>query len=131
MFTISTNCDINRAIYLAQFVLIILGGKMQLDIFNKLANEVSKVDVGAFIKELTERLEMMEKQLVVDRFEENIAVCEDRTTGKTYNIELKNLPQDVREGDIIKLENGKYVKDEKEKEEISDRINEKMNNLWN
>ena len=74
---------------------------------------------------------MMEKQLVVDRFEENIAVCEDRDTGKTYNIELKNLPQDVREGDIIKLENGKYVKDEKEKEEISDRINEKMNNLWN
>ena len=104
---------------------------MQLDIFNKLAKEVSKVDVGAFIKELTERLEMMEKQLVVDRFEENIAVCEDRTTGKTYNIELKNLPQDVREGDIIKLENGKYVKDEKAKEEISDRINEKMNNLWN
>lgn len=104
---------------------------MQLDIFNKLANEVSKVDVGAFIKELTERLEMMEKQLVVDRFEENIAVCEDRATGKTYNIELKNLPQEVREGDIIKLENGKYVKDEKEKEEISDRINEKMNNLWN
>ena len=131
MFTISTNCDINRAIYLAQLVRIILGGKMQLDIFNKLANEVSKVDVGAFIKELTERLEMMEKQLVVDRFEENIAVCEDRDTGKTYNIELKNLPQDVREGDIIKLENGKYVKDEKEKEEISDRINEKMNNLWN
>lgn len=104
---------------------------MQLDIFNKLAKEVSKVDVGAFIKELTERLEMMEKQLVVDRFEENIAVCEDRTTGKTYNIELKNLPQDVREGDIIKLENGKYVKDEKAKEEIFDRINEKMNNLWN
>ena len=131
MFTTSTNCDINRAIYLAQLVLIILGGKMQLDIFNKLANEVSKVDVGAFIKELTERLEIMEKQLVVDRFEENIAVCEDRATGKTYNIELKNLPQDVREGDIIKLENGKYVKDEKEKEEISDRINEKMNNLWN
>lgn len=104
---------------------------MQLDIFNKLANEVSKVDVGAFIKELTERLEMMEKQLVVDRFEDNIAVCEDRATGKTYNIELKNLPQDVHEGDIIKLENGKYVKDENAKQEISNRISEKMDNLWN
>lgn len=104
---------------------------MKLDLFQNLANEISKFDVNAFIKELTERLEIMEKELVVDRFEGDFAVCEDRKTGKMYNIEANKLPEDVKEGNCIKFENGKFVIDENNEKEISNRIKNKMDNLWN
>ena len=44
----------------------------------------------------------MEEILVVDRIEENIAVCEDRETRVMFNIELSKLPENVKEGDVIK-----------------------------
>jgi len=104
---------------------------MEFNIFQNFANEVSKIDVSSFIQELTERLEIMDKELTVDRFEGNFAVCEERQTNKTYNIEKSKLPEDIKEGSIIKLENGKYVKSEVTEDEISDRIANKMENLWN
>lgn len=104
---------------------------MKLNIFRNLSNEASKFDVNSFIKELTERLEMMEKELTVDRFEGKFAVCEDRKTGKNYNIEISQLAENIKEGSIIKLENGKYIKCENREQEISDRIKNKMEDLWN
>lgn len=51
----------------------------------------------------------------VDRIEENFAVCEDED-GKFINIQLSDLPEGVREGDLISLENSVAVilKDETE-----------------
>lgn len=103
---------------------------MKFNIFQNLSNEVSKFDVSSFIQELTERLEIMEKELTVDRFEGDFAVCEDRKTGKNYNIEINKLPEDIKEGSIIKFENGKYIKCENEEKEISNKIKNKMENLW-
>ena len=65
-----------------------------------------------FINQLTERLQKMEEILVVDRIENNIAVCENRKDGKMHNIELTNLPQNIKEGTILKWQNGKYKIDE-------------------
>lgn len=104
---------------------------MELNILKKLANEISKIDVSSFIKELTERLEIMEKKLTVDRFEGEFAICEDRETNKIYNIPINELSKDIKEGMIIKFEKGKYVKDEIEQQEISNRIKDKMEDLWN
>lgn len=47
------------------------------------------------------------KKLIVDRIEENIAVCE--TEGEaTVNIELCFLPEGVKEGSILLETNGVY-----------------------
>ena len=104
---------------------------MKLDILQNLKEEMSKFDVNSFIKELTERLKVMERELVVDRFEGNFAVCEDRKTKEMYNIDKSELPDDIKEGSILKFENGKYVIDKIEEQETADRIKDKMDNLWN
>lgn len=103
---------------------------MQLNLFQNIVNEIRKVDVSEFIKEISERLEKMEEELVIDRFEGNIAICEDRKTGKIKEIEKENLPKDIKEGSIIKQENGKYIEAKEEQEVIEDRIKDKMNQLW-
>ena len=55
---------------------------------------------------------------IIDRIEGNIAVCEDEN-GKMIEVDILKLPQNIKEGDCIKLENSKYVKDEKYTEERS------------
>lgn len=104
---------------------------MQLNILKNIENEIGKFDINKFIKELTERLKIMEKELVVDRFEGEYAVCEDRQTKEKFNIELSQLPSDIKEGSVVKYEDGKYVLDLDTEKEISDRIKEKMDDLWN
>ncbi len=81
-----------------------------------------------FIKELSERLEKMEETLVVDRIEGNIAVCENRKTGKMKNLSISNLPEDIKEGCILKWENGAYKIDASD--DIEKRIEEKMKDVW-
>ena len=104
---------------------------MKLNINNNLNNNQNNFNINDFIKELTERLKIMERELVVDRFENGYAVCEDRKTKEMYNIEISDLPENAKEGSVLKFENGKYVIDEKVEKEISDRIKEKMDDLWN
>lgn len=104
---------------------------MNLNINNNLNEENSKFSVMDFIKQLTERLKMMERELVVDRFEGEFAVCEDRKTKEIYNIEKDKLPENVKEGSILKYENGKYVINQVKEQEVEDRIKQKMDNLWN
>ena len=81
-----------------------------------------------FIKELSERLEKMEETLIVDRIEGNIAVCENRKTGKMKNISISDLPEDIKEGSILKWENGAYKI--YTSNDIEKRIEEKMKDAW-
>lgn len=104
---------------------------MQLNLFQNIANEIKKIDVNEFINEIKERLEKMEEELVIDRFEGNVAVCEDRKTGKKIEILKENLEEGLKEGDIIKEEKGKYVQANELQEETEKRIKQKMNKLWN
>lgn len=104
---------------------------MQINLFQNIVNEISKIDINNFINEIIERLEKMEQELVIDRFEGNIAICEDRKTGKKVEILKEDLEEGLKEGDIIKEENGKYIKNIELQEEIEKRIEEKMNRLWN
>lgn len=104
---------------------------MQMNLFQNIVNEISKIDINNFINEIIERLEKMEQEVVIDRFEGNFAICEDRKTGKKVEILKEDLEEGLKEGDIIKKENGKYVKDIKLQEKTEKRIEEKMNRLWN
>ena len=76
-------------------------------------------------------LEKMEQELTIDRFEGNIAVCEDRKTGKMIEVDISLLPENCAEGTVLKYQNGRYEIDNKKQEEISSRIQNKMDNLWN
>ncbi len=44
----------------------------------------------------------------LDRYEGNYAVCENRTTGKMYNIPKSLVDFRAKDGDILKFKNGKY-----------------------
>ena len=81
-----------------------------------------------FIQELTERLEKMDKVLVVDRIEGDIAVCENRRNKKMENLSLSSLPNEVKEGSILKWKNNRYEIDTSQ--EIEDRITQKMKKVW-
>ena len=116
-----------------------------LDIFrdlDKIINKISEKDKlkgdilikNANISEdelsLAQKLDAI-KEYTVERFEENIVVLEDRKTQKMLNIEKNKLPNKIKEGDIIKEINGKFLKDEEKTEEVSERIKNKMDDLWN
>lgn len=102
--------------------------------FRTLENEAhSKINIENFMKEIESRFKNMqeEKEYTIDRFEGDLAVCEDRETKEMINIKRKDLPEDSREGSILKLKNGKFELDLEEEEKVEKRIKEKMDNLWN
>lgn len=102
--------------------------------FRTLENEAhSKINIENFMKEIESRFKNMQEEKVytIDRFERDLAVCEDRKTKEMINIKRKDLPEDSREGSILKLKNGKFELDLEEEEKVEKRIKEKMDNLWN
>ena len=72
----------------------------------------------------------MKDELVIDRYEGNFAICEDRKTRKMKKISKEKIEKGLKEGSIIKYENGKYVQDIEKQKEIEKKINEKINNIW-
>ena len=91
-------------------------------------NEFESSFIENFIKELGEKLIKMQVTLVVDRIEGDVAVCENRNTGKMQNILVENLPNGIKEGTILKYTDGKYEIDKSN--EIKDRIEKKMKDVW-
>lgn len=79
--------------------------------------------------ELANKLDAVE-EYTIDRFEENMAVLEDRKTGRMKNIEKEKMPENTKEGDIIKCINGKYFLDKEKTEKVEYEIEEKYKNLW-
>lgn len=65
---------------------------------------------------------------VIDRIEENIAVLEEINTKEKKEVEIKLLPN-VKEGDLLRFEDGVFIKDDKLKEERKKSITEKLNRL--
>jgi hypothetical protein len=70
------------------------------------------------------------KDLKIDRFEENLAVCEVINKGKIINIKKEYLPINSKEGDILRLKNGKYEIDFKATKEDKNYIKEIVKDLW-
>lgn len=72
----------------------------------------------------------MEITLVIDRIEDNIAICENRYNKVIFEIDLSKLPEGSKEGTILKYLDGEYRIDEEEQLNIEQRIGQKMNDLW-
>ena len=90
--------------------------------------------ISEFLKELEKGLKNMNneiKEYTIDRFEGNFAVCEDRDTGEMVDFKRDDLPQNAKEGSILKCSNGKFEINSKQEQEVSERIKQKMDNLWN
>ena len=78
---------------------------------------------------LAKKLDAIE-EYTIERFEENIVVLENRENQKMINVGRDKIPEGVKEGDIVRVINGKILKDEKKTEEVSERIKNKMDDLW-
>lgn len=46
--------------------------------------------------------------LILDRFEGNFAICENKQTGKIVNIPKSLISSQAKDGDILKLKNNNY-----------------------
>lgn len=68
-------------------------------------------------------------KFIIDRFEENFAVCEDEN-GIMKNIEKSLLPKDVKEGDVIFKDNNIFYIDYEETKKLREEINQITKNLW-
>lgn len=66
----------------------------------------------------------------VDRFENEVAVCENKETGEILNIPISALPRNVQKGSIIIFHNGKYVLDIESTKNEHNEIKTLVNDLF-
>lgn len=67
----------------------------------------------------------------VDRIEENIVILESRKDNKMIEVNINELPEYIKEGDIITISNNKYRIEENNTKEIKNNIRNKFNKLKN
>lgn len=97
---------------------------------NNNLNEKLKMQIRGFISEISKKINQKNEILVIDRFEGEFAVCENRNTGKIKHIKCEQLPQNAKEGNVLIYKNNKYELDIEKEQEISKTIEEKMNDIW-
>ena len=68
-------------------------------------------------------------ELIIDRFEEKYAVCEDENK-KILNINKSKIPKQAKEGDIIIYRNGTYILDKEKTLNRKKYIEELTKDLW-
>ena len=68
--------------------------------------------------------------LIVDRIEGRFAVCESENQ-QSFNIPLTDLPEDIREGSILKYENGVYLIDKVAEDERRAKMIALRNSIFN
>lgn len=93
----------------------------------EISNETKKIN-DSFSKELENHL--TNSKFSIDRFEGNFAVCENLETGEMVNIEKSLLPENVKEGSILKYENNTYILEITETISKQENIKNIVNNLF-
>lgn len=113
-----------------------------IGINNTLSHDEKNKYIQSFIAQLFSKLntnkiienndlkEELNAIYVIDRFEGNYAVCENRETQEMKNINIYELPENIKEGDVLKYENGEYILDIDLKQTIEERIKEKTQNIF-
>lgn len=102
-----------------------------------LTDEEKRTFISKFINQLSDTIKDLEQQknkspeiLVIDRFEGQFVVCEDRQTGQMINLQKSELPENIKEGDVLKYGENGYKIDEIERQNIEERIKNKVKNLF-
>ena len=68
-------------------------------------------------------------RLIIDRFEENFAVCETEN-GDFINIKKGLMPFDAKVGDLLIKKNEKFIVDDKATKQRKNQIRKKQDLLW-
>jgi len=68
-------------------------------------------------------------KIIIDRFEADVAVCE-KEDKSFIDIPLGELPEEVKEGDILVEKDGKFLVDRQATEERKRNIDELMKDMW-
>lgn len=67
----------------------------------------------------------------VEKIEENFIRLEDRTKKEYIDVNKKELPTNIKEGDILDLKNGKYILRKKLTTKIKNKVRNRFNSLMN
>lgn len=68
-------------------------------------------------------------KFIIDRFEDNFAVCEDEN-GNMINIDRKKISNKAKECDVIFLKDNKYFIDYEETKKLKEEIKVLTEDLW-
>ena len=96
---------------------------------NTLTKDEKNRHIQSFISQIFSRLNK-EEIYVIDRCEGKYAVCENRENQKMKNVNIYELPENVKEGDVLKYKNGIYIVDDDLRQEIEERISNKVKNIF-
>lgn len=69
------------------------------------------------------------KEFTIDRIEDSKAVLECEN-GDFVSIDISSLPKNIKEGDVIRFDNGSYFLNAEETEQRSKRIKTLMESLF-
>lgn len=69
-------------------------------------------------------------KFIVERIEEDIASLENIETGDIVNYNVSEIPFKIYEGDVLIFEHEMWSSDNDEKQEIHERIKNKMTDIW-
>lgn len=67
-------------------------------------------------------------ELVIDRFEENIVVCQNKHTKEIFKLERKLFPKEAKEGDLVFWDDS--VVKILDNTALRNKIRQRMNRLW-
>lgn len=67
--------------------------------------------------------------IIIERFEENIAVLEDGDNGKSIEVDRNILPHNAKEGDVLELSDGCYLVNSEETEKRRKAVIERLRKL--
>ena len=109
---------------------------MDLEIFNQIQEKVTDMKNEIKQNSTSEEMELAKKldaieEYSVDRFEGEYAILENRKTNEIKNVKRDMLPENIKEGSILQYVNGKYTYNEELTKEETNRIQDRMNKLWN
>lgn len=66
---------------------------------------------------------------IIDRIENNIVICENQENKKMENFKIEQFPKEIKDGDIVILENGEFRIDKQETKTKKQEIEELMKKL--
>lgn len=69
---------------------------------------------------------------IIDRIEEDFAVCENQETGEMEDIDIFLIPDDATEGDVLTYDEDmdEYYLEIEETEELEEEVEDRINDLW-
>lgn len=69
---------------------------------------------------------------IIDRIEEDFAVCENQETGEMEDIDIFLIPADATEGDVLTYDEDmdEYYLQKEETEELEEVVEDRIDDLW-